>query len=796
MIQLLEAQEKIVYQSPPPEILELVEIERAPLVELDSKKEQMLFYYRPAFKSLSDLNQPELRLAGLRINPETNISSTLIYYHDIRYQKVTKRELRPIMGLPEQPRIAYVSFSPDETKIAFTHTTPGGVELWIADLITLTARKLTDAMLNANAGEPYIWFPDSRSMLVRMLPGDRKTLADMKTALPDGPVVSVSDGQISQNRTYQDLLKNPLEEANFETLMTSELYKVEINGAKTLWKEAGMYVNEVFSPDGTCLLLTTLTHPFSYVVPYYSFPNETNIYGSDGRFLLNFSRQPLLDKLPVGFMATFEGKRSIHWRADKPATLAWVEACDKGDPEVDVPFRDELFQLDAPFTGRSLSLMKMRNRFAGIRWGDDLYAVVSDRWWNTRNTRMYLFDPSHPSREPRIIDDRNYQDIYSDPGILQTEKNEMGTYTLKIDGETAYLFGDGYSPEGQFPFIDAFNLRTLEKKRIYQSATKGKVEDLISFIDSKAGTLITCVESPTEYPNYYIRNISKRIANIPLTAFENPFKRFAGVHKEVISYHRADGVALTGTLYLPAGYDREKKEKLPLIMWAYPTEYKDKSSAGQTTANPNSFTYLSYGNPIYWVTRGYAVLDDAAFPVVGEGNEQPNNTFVTQLVDNARAAIDAVDALGYIDRSRVAVGGHSYGAFMTANLLTHSDLFAAGIARSGAYNRTLTPFGFQSEERNYWEAPEVYNAMSPFMHADKMKTPLLIIHGEADNNSGTHTMQSERYFQALKSFGAVARLVILPLESHGYAARENVLHLLWEQDQWLEKYVKTAILSE
>jgi dipeptidyl aminopeptidase/acylaminoacyl peptidase len=796
MIQLLEAQEKIVYQSPPPEILELVEIERAPLVELDSKKEQMLFYYRPAFKSLSDLNQPELRLAGLRINPETNISSTLIYYHDIRYQKVTKRELRPIMGLPEQPRIAYVSFSPDETKIAFTHTTPGGVELWIADLITLTARKLTDAMLNANAGEPYIWFPDSRSMLVRMLPGGRKTLADMKTALPDGPVVSVSDGQISQNRTYQDLLKNPLEEANFETLMTSELYKVEINGAKTLWKEAGMYVNEVFSPDGTCLLLTTLTHPFSYVVPYYSFPNETNIYGSDGRFLLNFSRQPLLDKLPVGFMATFEGKRSIHWRADKPATLAWVEACDKGDPEVDVPFRDELFQLDAPFTGRSLSLMKMRNRFAGIRWGDDRYAVVSDRWWNTRNTRMYLFDPSHPSREPRIIDDRNYQDIYSDPGILQTEKNEMGTYTLKIDGETAYLFGDGYSPEGQFPFIDAFNLRTLEKKRIYQSATKGKVEDLISFIDSKAGTLITCVESPTEYPNYYIRNISKRIANIPLTAFENPFKRFAGVHKEVISYHRADGVALTGTLYLPAGYDREKKEKLPLIMWAYPTEYKDKSSAGQTTANPNSFTYLSYGNPIYWVTRGYAVLDDAAFPVVGEGNEQPNNTFVTQLVDNARAAIDAVDALGYIDRSRVAVGGHSYGAFMTANLLTHSNLFAAGIARSGAYNRTLTPFGFQSEERNYWEAPEVYNAMSPFMHADKMKTPLLIIHGEADNNSGTHTMQSERYFQALKSFGAVARLVILPLESHGYAARENVLHLLWEQDQWLEKYVKTAILSE
>lgn len=796
MTQLLESQEKIVYQTPPREILELVDIERAPLVELDSKKEQMLFYYRPAFKSLSDLNQPELRLAGLRINPETNISSTLTYFHDIRYQQVMKGEVQSIKGLPEQPRIAYVSFSPDETKIAFTHTAEDGVELWVADLKTLTAAKVTNAVLNANAGQPYTWFPDSRNLLVRMLPADRKTLRDTKTALPEGPVVLVSDGQISQNRTYQDLLKNPLDEANFETLMTSELYKVETSGKKNLWKEAGMYVDEEFSPDGTCLLLTTLTRPFSYVVPYYSFPNETDIYSSEGRCLLNFSKQPLLDKLPVGFMATFEGKRNIHWRADKPTTLVWVEALDKGDPEVDVPFRDELLQLEAPFSGRPLSLMKMNNRFAGIRWGNDRYAVVSDSWWNTRNTRMYLFDPSNPQYESRIIDDRNYQDVYSDPGILQTEKNEMGTYTLKIDGETAYLFGDGYSAEGQFPFIDALNLKTLEKKRIYQSDAKEEVENLISFIDSKVGTLITRIESPIQYPNYYIRNIKKRMANIPLTSFVNPFKSIEGVHKEVINYKRADGVALSGTLYLPVGYDTEKKEKLPLILWAYPTEYKDKNSAGQSAANPNTFTYLSYGNPIYWVTRGYAVLDDAAFPIVGEGDEQPNNTFITQLVDNARAAINAVDSLGYIDRRRVAVGGHSYGAFMTANLLTHSDLFAAGIARSGAYNRTLTPFGFQSEERKYWETPEVYNSMSPFMHADKMKTPLLLIHGEADNNSGTHTMQSERYFQALKSFGAPTRLVILPLESHGYAARENVLHLLWEQDQWLEKYVKTAILSE
>lgn len=789
-ISLLQAQEKLVYQTPPSEIMELVDIERAPNVVMDSKKEQMLFYYRPTFMSLADLNQPEMRLGGLRINPETNISSTITYFQDIRYQKVMDQEINTIAGLPEQPRIAYISFSPDETKIAFTHTAQTGVELWLIDLVKLTAMKLTDAELNANAGRPYTWFPDSKSLLVRMLPKDRKGLINTKVSLPEGPIVSTSDGEISQNRTYQDLLKTPLDEANFEILLTSELYKVDTYGTKTIWKEAGMYINVDFSPDGSIVLLTTLSHPFSYVVPYNSFPNITDVYTSEGRFFLNFNNRPLLDKLPVGFMATYEGKRNIHWRDDKPATLAWVEALDKGDPEVKVPFRDALYELNAPFTNTPRCIMKTRDRFSGILWGNDQYAVANDRWWNTRNSRTYLFSPSQPDKEPRIIDDRNYQDVYSDPGTFQTEKNALGTYTLKIDDNTAYLFGDGFSAEGQFPFVDALNLKTLEKKRIYQSTATNQLEELISFIDSKAGTLLTRIQSPTEYPNYYIRNLKKRIANIPLTSFENPFNSIEEVYKEVINYKRSDGVSLSGTLYLPVGYDRTKKEKLPLILWAYPTEFKDKNSAGQNTANPNTFTYLSYGNPIYWVTRGYAILDDAAFPIVGEGEEQPNDTFVEQLVDNAKAAIDAVDALGYIDRRKVAVGGHSYGAFMTANLLTHSDLFAAGIARSGAYNRTLTPFGFQSEERNYWEAPQVYNGMSPFMHADKMKTPLLLIHGEADNNAGTHTMQSERYFQALKSFGAPARMVILPMESHSYVTRENVLHLLWEQDQWLERYVK------
>ncbi|MDD3355813.1 MAG: prolyl oligopeptidase family serine peptidase [Dysgonamonadaceae bacterium] len=784
------SQENIEYQKPSASILELVDVERAPIVSIDSKKEQMVFYYRDAFKSLNDLNQPEMRLAGLRINPKTNISSTTNFYTNIKYKKLKDAELRQISNLPVNARITHTSYSPDETKLAFTNTVDEGVELWVVDLNTLQATKLTEAVLNANTGVPYSWFRNSESLLVKTLPENRKELIKAEETLPSGPIVTTSDGQISQNRTYQDLLKNKTDETNFETLMRSEIYKINLDGSKTKWKEEGLHQSQSFSPDGEYVLITTLTPPYSYLVPYYLFSSKTDIYTAEGKLVSEFHKRPLLENLPIGFMATETGKRNISWRADEPATLYWVEALDGGDPANEVPFRDEVFQLSAPFTGTPQFLTKTINRYGGIYWGNREYALLIDRWWNTRNQKTYVFNPSDSSIEPKVITDRNYQDVYSDPGSPHMERNDMDRYVLTLQKDNIYLFGDGYSANGQFPFIDEFNLKTLKKKRLYTSPYTDKIEDLYSFIDIKKGTVLTRMQSKTEYPNYYIQNINNKKDPLSLTSFENPFKSIANIHKEVITYQRDDGVELTGTLYLPADYDKTKKEKLPMIMWAYPTEFKDKSSAGQNTTNPNSFTYLSYGNPIYWVTRGYAILDDAAFPIVGEGDTQPNDSFVDQLVANAKAAIDAVDSLGYIDRNRVAVGGHSYGAFMTANLLTHSDLFAAGIARSGAYNRTLTPFGFQSEERNYWTSPEVYNTMSPFMNAHKMKTPLLLTHGEADNNSGTHTMQSERYFQALKSFGAPVRLVILPKESHGYAAKENVLHLLWEQDQWLEKYVK------
>ncbi|ANQ52348.2 S9 family peptidase [Flammeovirga sp. MY04] len=783
-------QDNLGYQKPPEEILELVDVPRAPSVLLDDAKETMILLYRNSYKSIEELSKEELRLGGLRIDPKTNIGSRVNYYNNVKIKslKDKKATLIEVEGLPENPKLTNFSWSPDQTKIALTNTTLEGVELWVLDLKKATVTKLSDANLNANVGNVINWFEDGNSLLVKMVSSKREALINTKSAVPTGPTISENNGKKAQNRTYQDLLKNKNDEHNFEQLAMSDMYKVSLDGKKEKWLEGNLYTSIDFSPDGNYVLVKTIEKPFSYLVTYNRFPSKTVVYTKEGKEVETLLKVPLIEDLPQGFMAVRTGKRSFSWRNDKPSTLTYMMALDGGDPENEVKYRDEIFELEAPFNGEGKSLVKTINRSYGVSWGNDQVAIAYDYWWNTRNMKMYLFNPSDASQKPITITDRNYQDRYSDPGNFVTERNEMGSRVLTIVNNQLFRIGDGFSKEGQFPFVDQMSIKTQQSKRIYQSTYTDKIEDIRNY-DPKKKELLVRIESAKEYPNYFFRN-TKNNKLTQLTVFENPFKSIQDVHKEVITYKREDGLELSATLYLPVGYDMEKKEKMPMIMWAYPTEFKDKSSASQSTKNPNEFTYPYYGSMVYWVTRGYVVLDDASFPIVGEGDEEPNDSFRKQLVANAKAAIDAVDNLGYIDRDRVAVGGHSYGAFMVANLLSHSNLFAAGIARSGAYNRTLTPFGFQSEERNYWEAPNVYYKMSPFMHADKMNQPLLLVHGEADNNSGTYPMQSERYFNALKGLGATVRLVMLPKESHGYRSKESILHLLWEQDQWLEKHVK------
>jgi len=787
----VDAQKNLSYKKPKKEILDLVNVDRAPSVLKDEKNEYMVFVYRPEYKSIEELSQKEMRLAGLRVNPYLNIGSRTTYFNKVKILRLKKGDKTPIdvKGLPQNSKLSNFVYSPDQSKIAMTNTTSDRLELWVLNIEKAVATKIKIPPLNATLGGVINWFSDSKNLLVKIKSDNSNIVVDSENRIPTGPTITENMGAKAQNRTYQDLLKNITDENNFEQLSMSKLIKVNLRGKTSPWLEEKMYRSISFSPNGKYVLVSYIRKPFSYIVTYSRFPSETLVYDLNGKIVNKITESPLLEVLPKGFMATRKGKRSITWRNDLPASLRYIEALDKGDPSIKVDFRDKLMSWDAPFQKDPTLLIKTINRINSIYWGNDSVAIVRDIWWNNRNTKTYLFNPSNSKIKPKIITDRNYQDIYSNPGSFITKRNAFNRNVLFIKNDHLYRIGDGFSEEGQFPYIEEFNINDFSTTEIYKSNYIDKFEDIIDF-DFEKKQLFVRIEGKENFPNYYFRKLSNINELNQITFFKNPFEALKKVNKETISYKREDGLELSGILYLPLGYDKNKPERKPMILWAYPREYKDKNSASQKTNNPNRFIYPSWASPIYWVTQGYVLLDRASFPIIGEKDVEPNDSFRNQLVSNAKAAIDELDKRGYIDPKRVAVGGHSYGAFMVANLLSHSNLFAAGIARSGAYNRTLTPFGFQSEERNYWEAPEVYYNMSPFMHADKMKTPLLLIHGEADNNSGTYPMQSKRYFNALKGLGAIARLVIFPKESHGYRAKETILHLLWEQDQWLEKYLK------
>ncbi len=790
------AQIDVKYQTPPKEILELIDSPLTPSVRIDNKGEWMILLENAAFKSIEEVSAKEYRLAGLRINPKTNGGSRTRYNLNITLKNISSGEEFEVEGLPANPKISGVSWSPDYKKVAFNNTVTNGMELWYFDLENKKAKKLTTAKLNGVFGSTYSWAADGQSLICRFINPDRGSLIDNEPT-PTGPIVQENLGKKAPSRTYQDLLKNKIDEANFDYFTSSILVKVDLNGNKTNLAKADIYRGFSQSPNGEYIMTQTIRKPYSYLVPYYRFPTVLNLLDKDGKYIKEIQDIPLIEEMPKGFDAAESGPRRLSWRADKPASLYWVEALDGGDPKNKVELRDAIYTTDYPFDlNDKKHLVSVKNRYSYVMWGDDNIALVYDRWRKNRTSTVYKINPNESNENPEIIFELNTEDLYKNPGSFVTAENEFGWNTLLIEkGKYLYLSGEGYSPEGNRPFLNQYDLKKKTTKEVWRADGISTYEALGSrggpyFLDIKKGLMITNIQSKTKNPNYYLRNFKKKGDPKQITFFENPYKSLEGVTKEFIKYKRDDGVDLTATMYLPAGYDKAKDGRIPMLMWAYPREYKDPRTAGQVRTSPHRFTRISYGSPIFWVKRGFAILEGAEFPIIGVGETEPNDLFIPQLVANAKAAIDALDEMGIVDRSRVAVGGHSYGAFMTANLLTHSDLFAAGLARSGAYNRTLTPFGFQSEERTFWEAPEVYFQMAPFMHADKMKTPMLMTHGVADNNSGTFPLQSERYYNALKGHGATVRLVMLPAESHGYASRESILHVLWESDQWLMKYVK------
>jgi dipeptidyl aminopeptidase/acylaminoacyl peptidase len=785
----LKGQEEVhAYQVPSDALVEIVDAPMPPVASLSPDRDWMLLMRRPTLPSIAELAEEELRLAGVRMKPATNGPSRSWPYDSLALLRVANAEQIPIEGLPGQPRIADVSWSPDGAHIVFTNTGPDGIHLWLLEVASARARRLSERRLSTAIGQQPVWAPDGRSILALVVPDDRAE-PPPAPSVPSGPVVQESRGRTAPARTYQDLLQNAHDEKLFEHYFHVQVVRFLLDGQDQSLGEPGIVRSLDPSPSGEFLLVETLHRPFSYLVPATRFPTRTDVWDRDGELVRRIADQPLQDAIPIAFGSVETGRRNVAWRADAPATLLWAEAQDGGDAGAEAELRDRLYLLDAPFGGEPRELAALQQRYGGMMWGRGDLALVTTWWWPTRNQRAWRVAPDDPAREQELLMEWSWEDRYNDPGRPEMVWNENGRRVLQTDatGEGLYLVGDGASPEGDRPFLDRWNLQSREKKRLFRSQAP-HYEQPVVVLDTAGDRLLLRRESVQDPPNYFVIGLGTDEEH-QLTEFEHPTPQLVGIQKELIRYTREDGVELTGTLYLPPDYRAEERGPLPVLLWAYPQEFKSADAAGQVTDSPYRFARVGWWSPLLWVAAGYVVLDDPGMPIVGEGEAEPNDTYVEQLVASARAAVEELARRGVGDRDRMAIGGHSYGAFMAANLLAHSDLFAAGIARSGAYNRTLTPFGFQAEERTFWEASDVYFTMSPFMHADKVDEPLLLIHGEADNNSGTFPMQSERLYSALKGLGGTARLVMLPHESHGYRGRESVLHVLWETERWLSEFV-------
>jgi dipeptidyl aminopeptidase/acylaminoacyl peptidase len=779
------------YQTPPRAIADLIDVPPTPGASMSPDGKTMMLLQSTTLPGIDEISRPELRLAGMRIDPRTNAPSRRGYI--VKLTLVTpgdaKAAPRVVSGLPAGARINEVTWSPDGTRFAFTVTSDDGPRLWRGDPATASASQLLATPLNAVAGGTYAWMPDG-AIIARTIATTRGA-APARPAVPSGPVVMENDGKKRPARTNPDLLQDVHDEALLDHYLQSQLVRVAVDGKAVQLGKPGLFFTPSASPDGAHLLVTTLHRPYSYKTTLGRFPMRTEVWSAaTGKVEHVIHDKPLQEEVPVDFAAVQVGPRSIDWRDDAAATLCWAEARDGGDPKAAAKVRDEVLCQAAPWKGKPARLAELALRFGGVTWGNGQLALVSEWWWTDRKTRTWIVAPDDAARKPRVLWDRSSEDRYGDPGDPLFKPTGRGGWVMHVTpAGKVLLTGAGASPEGDRPFLDALDVATGTSERLWRSEAPSYAR-VIETLDDGGDVLLTMRETVTEPPQYFLEQRSTK-ARRKLTSFPHPNPGLARAQKKLLQYSRADGVKLSGMLYTPPGWKKGRKP-LPCLFWAYPAEFKSKDAAGQVQDSPHRFVRAHHGGPLFALLDGYAVLDDPQFPIIGEGTVEPNDSYVPQLIAGAQAAIDAVVKEGVCDRDRIAIGGHSYGAFTTANLLAHSNLFRAGIARSGAYNRTLTPFGFQAEERVYWKARDTYTMMSPFTHADAIDEPLLMIHGAVDDNPGTYPIQSERLFEAMKGLGGRVRLVMLPAETHGYRARESVLHTLWEMTRWLDTHVKKA----
>ncbi len=783
------------YKEPPAPIPSILDAAPSPNVRLSPDQKWLLVMERPALPPISEVGAPELRLAGLRINPRSYAGSRETFMSGLKLiaipstgvakTKASKTPVTPSMPAPlsvQVPggrRIAQVNFSPDSKSLAIILSTDDGLELAVADVATGATRKLTEARLSGVLTSPCSWSASDAVVCLMRAAGSPPE----KSVTPSGPAIQETKGRATPNPTFQDMLQDAGDEAIFEHYATSQPVRITLDGAAVPIGPWGLYRRVVPSPDGKYVLVQKISRPFSYVVPFTRFPTTTEIWASDGTLAKRLAETPLQDGISIASDSTPVGPRDLNWRGGAPSTLVWAEALDKGNPANPATKRDAVMTLAAPFTTAPLTFMELDYRHEKTEFAADGTVFVSERWNKTRRTRTWR---ARVGASPEIVWDRSSEDRYTAPGVFLTSQTAHGpVLQASADGKAFYLSGAGASADGDQPFLDSFDPVTKKTTRLFRSVAP-RYELPVALLDAR--TLLIRRESVKEPPNYLLLNLGTK-AETRLTDFKDPSPELGELKPELLKYKRKDGVELTAKLYLPKGYTKDKGP-LPFLLWAYPREFQSTQAAAQVTGSPYRFERPQGASHLFLLTLGYGILDDPTMPIVGENGKEPNDTYIEQLVASAEAAVKVIVDLGVADPKKVAVGGHSYGGFMTANLLAHTDLFAAGLARSGAYNRTLTPFGFQAEDRTFWQARDTYMGMSPFAYADRIKEPILLIHGAADTNTGTFPIQSERFYAALKGHGATAKLVFLPAEAHGYRARESVGHTLYEMANWLDTHVK------
>jgi len=771
------------YKTPPENIVKIFNTPAFPSIYLYPFSEIGIESSYNKYRKLSDLAQPSEQLAGIEFKKNLNASLTrypknYLKIHDLKNLKSYH------LKLPQKIKIRNYSLSLDYKKMAISFETKNGIRILIADMQTGDCKEIPDIKINDILEDVgFQWLNDNRTLLIKAISDNRGEVPE-KPLVPESPIIEETKGKKSTIRTYQNLLKNKYDEKLFDYYFHSQLilYDCKNKSLKKIGAPA-IYDEIKISPDNKYLLVEKIHKPYSYDVPYYYFPKSIEIIDLNGKPVKKIYDRPLQEEIPIG--GTSVGPREFQWQPLKDASLVWVEALDEGNPKNKVEFRDKIMRLSAPFSAEPQEIFRTNQRYSGIDWSQIENELIYYEYDRDKLWKKGWFFHIGKNMSPRLVYDFSVRERYRKPGKLVKKMTKGRLKVFVKDGENVfYINNEGATPSGNFPYLAEFNLQTGEKKILFQ-CREGFHETISGFIGNDFQKILIKRENKKNPPNYFIVDLSAG-KQVPLTNFSDPLREVTSLKKEIVIYEREDGVLLSGELYLPADYKYEKR--LPLIINAYPQEFADKKTAAQISVSSEKFIQFWGASARYFALLGYAVLSKASIPIVGNP-ETVNETFIEQTVSSVKAAIDYLDERKIIDPEQVGIIGHSYGAFMVANVLAHSDLCAAGIARSGAYNRTLTPFGFQRERRTLWEAKDFYIKVSPFMYAEKIDVPLLLIHGENDPNSGTYPMQSQRFYQALKGNGATARLVILPFEGHAYQSEEANLHVLAEMIVWFDKYV-------